>query len=410
MKSVAVSHDINEPSTADDSVQELHLIDLLIVLAKRRRLIVWFTLAVAVLTGVIALLLPIRYTATTTVLPPGQNSSIGNSILGQLGGASSSLATAAGASLGLKNPGEMYVALFRSRTVEDAVIQRFGLLQRYKCHRMSEARAGFERRSTVVLGAKDGLIRITVTDWDAKLAADIANGYVDEFRKLSGSLAITEAAQRRVFFQQQLLEANQNLTAAEEAMKQTQQSTGVVEVESQARSLIESAARLRGEIAAKEVEIESMRTYATDNNPQTYTAQQELAALKDQLKKLTGSDSGTGSAVSVRGKLPEMGMEYLRKLRDVRYYETIESLIAKQFEMAKLDEAKQGAVVQVADVAIPPDWRSFPKRTIMVLIATFGALILVCAWCLVSDGIHRFRNNPSQRPCIEALKATLRKP
>jgi len=388
--------------------QDVHLLDLLIILSRRRRFIFLFTVAAAVLAVITVLLIPSQYTAETSVLPPGQNSSMSSNLLGQLGG-SGALASAAGASLGIKNPGDMYVSLFRSRTVEDSVIRRFGLMARYRKEEMTDARRRFEDRSTVVLGSKDGLIRIGVTDPDPKLAADIANGYVDEFRKLSANLAITEASQRRIFFEQQLLEANQNLAAAEEAMKNTEQSTGVLQVDSQARSLIESAAILRGQIVAKEVQLQGMRAYATEDNPEMLEARQQLGALQGQLEKLSGSDAHSNSDIIVpKGNIPEAGMEYVRKLRDVKYYETIAELIAKQFEMAKLDEARQGSIVQVIDVAVAPDKRSFPRRTLTVALAAICGFFLVCGWCLFAVKIRRLEAEPAERRRLEALRATFR--
>jgi uncharacterized protein involved in exopolysaccharide biosynthesis len=275
---------------------------------------------------------------------------------------------------------------------------------------MSDTRKAFENHSNVTLGAKDGLISITVTDRDPRLAAEIANAYVDEFRKLSASLAITEAAQRRVFFQQQLLEANENLTRAEEAMKRTQQSTGVLQVDTQARSLIESAAVLRGQVVAKEVEVQAIRTYAAENNPQLVVAEQQLSALKAQLARLSGTNANSSSDIIVpKGNIPEAGMEYIRRLRDLKYYETINELIAKQFEIAKLDEARQGAVVQVADVAIPPDARSFPKRTVSVIVAALVSFVSACGWCLLAGTLDRLRNDPTERVRFDTLRATLSK-
>jgi uncharacterized protein involved in exopolysaccharide biosynthesis len=303
----------------------------------------------------------------------------------------------------------MYVSLFRSRTVEDSLIQRFGLLARYREKKMSDARRRFEDRSTVVLGVKDGLIRITVTDRDPALAAAMANAYVDEFRKHSASLAITEASQRRMFFQQQLLEANENLAAAEESMKRTEQSTGVLQIDSQARSLIESAAILRGQVAAKEVQLQAMRSYATEDNPQMVTAEQQLIALKAQLAKLAGTDQNSNSdMIGPKGNIPEAGMEYIRKLRDVKYYETIAELIAKQFEMAKLDEARQGTIIQVADVAVAPDTRSFPKRTLTVILATILGFFVACGWSISAEGFQRMKRNPADRQRLDALRATFR--
>jgi uncharacterized protein involved in exopolysaccharide biosynthesis len=300
----------------------------------------------------------------------------------------------------------MYVSLFRGRAIEESLIQRFGLMQRYRVKRLSDARKKFETYSTVVLGAKDGLIRISVTDKDPKLAADIANAYVDEFRKLSANLAISEASQRRVFFQQQLLEANENLATAEEAMKQTEQSTGILQIDSQARSLIESAAILRGQIAAQEVELKGMSSYATEKNPQVATAEQRLIALKAQLAKLSGTDANPGSEIMVpKGNIPEAKIEYIRKLRDVKYYETIMELIAKQFEMAKLDEAREGAIIQVSDLAVPPDKKSWPPRTLLILASGILGFILSMSWIILCDYWQALMRNSINASRIEQLRA-----
>lgn len=390
------------------SVQEVHLLDLLIILSKRRKFILWFTLGVSILTTITVFLLPSKYTAETIVLPPGENSSLSSALMGQIGG-SSALASLAGASLGIRNPGEMYVALFRTQPVEDALTQRFGLMARYHEKKLSDARRAFERHSTVVLGTKDGMIRITVTDRDPKMAAEIANGYVDEFRKLSAHLAITEASQRRAFFQEQLLEANGNLATAEEAMKSTEQSTGVLQIDSQARALIESAATLRGEIGAKEVELQGMRSYATDDNPQIVVAEEQHAALKAQLAQLTGKNANSSSDIIMpKGNIPTAQIEYIRSLRDLKYYQTIEEILAKEFEMAKLDEAREGAIIQVAEVAIPPDKRSFPKRTITLVLSTVLGFLVACGWCILTESWQHLKSNPDEAGRLEQLRQTLR--
>ena len=400
-----------EDSSLPAVPREFATLDFLILVGRRKRFILRFTLIATVLVAIITWLIPNKYTAATTVLPPAQSSMSSNllSQLGGAGGAGGALAYLAGGSLGIKNSADMYAALFHSRTVEDAVIERFELMARYRKKTMWDTRRSFEKRSTVVLGAKDGLIRITVEDRDPKLAAAIANGYVEEFHKLSANLAITEASQRRLFFQQQLLEAREKLTTAEEAMKSTQRSTGVLQIDSQARSLIETAAILRGQVVAKEVQIQSMRSFATEDNPELVMAKQQLAALQAQLEKIAGTGQESGSDFIVpKGRIPEAGMEYLRKLRDVKYYETIYELIAKQFEMAKLDEARQGAVIQVADMAVPPDKKSWPPRLILSILALVLGFMAACGWCVFLERIERMKQNPAARQRLEDLRATLR--
>ena len=383
---------------------EVSVLDILVLLAGQKRFIVRFVLGAAVLATVVSFLLPVRYEAKIVLLPPQQNSSMGSALLGQLGNMGS-LAALAGAGLGIKNPADMYVSLLTSRTVEDAMIQRFGLMAEYREKRMADTRKEFESRTTAIAGAKDGLIRISVEDRDPKRAAELANGYVEEFRKLSASLAITEAARRRLFFEQQLQQAKDELTSAEEAMRKTQQSTGVLQIDSQARSLIESAAVLRGQVVAKQVQIQGMRSFAAEDNPQLILAKQELAALESQLERLGGSQHDAGSGINLsKGRVTESGMEYLRRLRDLKYHETVFELLAKEFEIAKLDEAREGAIVQVVDAAVPPDKRSFPPRLLIVIAVTIFAFFVVVFWILLRKGLDRTFEQPDNQRRLEAIK------
>jgi len=386
---------------------EISLLDLLIVLAERKRLIFWVTAAFAILAVVISLLLPVRYTATVVLLPPQQNSSIGAALASQLGNLGG-VAALAGGSLGLKNPNDMFVGMLKSRTVEDAMVEHFGLMQEYHKKYLSDARKTFDSRATVDGNGKDGLIHISVEDQDPQRAADLANGYIEQFRMQSQHLAIGEAAQRRLFFEQQLVQAKDNLARAEEALKQTEQATGVIQLDSQARALIESAASLRAQITMREVEIQGMQTYATGENAQLVQAQRELEGLRAQLAKLGGSeDSASGELIVPKGRVPEAGLEYVRRLRDVKYNETIFDILARQFEIAKLDEAKQGALIQVVDPAIAPDRKSFPRRGLIVLGATLAGLLIGVFSALVQAGLGRLKQDPDAVEKFALLKRAL---
>jgi len=386
---------------------EISLLDLLIVLAERKRLIICVTAAFAVLAIIISLLLPARYTATVTLLPPQQNTSMGAALAAQLG-SMGGMASLAGGSLGLKNPNDMFVGMFKSRTVEDAMVQHFGLMQEYLKEYPSDARKAFENHSTVDGSSKDGLIHISVEDHDAKRAAELANGYVDQFRIQSQHLAVSEASQRRLFFEQELEQAKNNLANAEEALKQTQQTTGVIELSGQSRALIESAASLRAQITAREVQIQGMRTYATGENAQLVQAQRELAGMRAQLANLGGSEDSASSGLIVpKGRVPEAGLEYVRKLRDVKYNETIFDILARQFEIAKLDEAKEGALIQVVDPAVPPDRRSFPKRGLIVIGATVVGLLFGVFFALILAGFQRIKEKPAINDKFALLRRAL---
>ncbi len=395
-----VSHD-----TAKD--EEISLLDLLIILAERKCIVLSFTLGFAILGIVVSLLLPVRYTATVTLLPPQQNSSIGSALASQLGslGGIASLATGG---LSLKNPNEMFVAMLKSGTVEDAMVQHFDLMREYRQHYLSDARKIFEKRTIVDGSGKDGLIHISIEDGDPRRAAELADGYVNQFRDLSQHLAITEAGQRALFFKQQLEEAKDNLANAEEALVETEKETGLIEVSSQARALIESAAALNAQIAAKEVQIQAMQTYATGQNAQLIQAQQELDSLRAQLAKLGGSqDLSNGGILVPKGQVPNASLKYVRKLRDVKYYETIFEILARQFEVAKLDEAKEGALIQVVDAAAPPDKRSFPRRGLIVLGVTAAGVVVGILAALVLASLQRFKDDSNVAAKLRLLGTAL---
>jgi uncharacterized protein involved in exopolysaccharide biosynthesis len=274
------------------------------------------------------------------------------------------------------------------------MVQHLGLIQEYGKRYPSDARRAFEKHADVNGSGKDGLIHIAIEDRDPRRAADLANGYIEEFRNLSQHLAITEASQRRLLFEQELVQAKNNLANAEEALKQTEQTTGVIQLDSQARALIESGAALRAQITAREVQIQGMQTYATGENAQLVQAQLELDTLRAQLAKLGGSASSASDELIVpKGRVPGAGLEYVRKMRDVKYNETIFEILARQFELAKLDEAKQGALIQVVDPAIPPDKRSFPKRGLIVIGATILGFLIGVLVTFLQTGLQQMKQD-----------------
>ena len=396
----ALSHSEKRQSGED----EISLLEILAVIGERKFFILLVTAVFIVSAIVVSFLLPTSYTATVTLLPPQQNSSLSAAFTSQLG-SMGGMAALAGNTLGLKSPNETFVAMLKSRTVEDAMVKKFDLMREYHKTLPSDARQAFEHYATVDGTGKDALIHISVEDRNPRRAAELANGYVDQFRSLSENLAITEASQRRLFFEQQLASAKDNLANAEEELKKTEQKTGVIELSGQARALIESAAALRAQITSLEVQIQGMQAYATGENAQLVKAQRELDGLRAQLAKLGGSeDSGSGGLIVPKGQVPEAGLEYVRKLRDVKYYETVFDILARQFELAKLDEAREGSLIQVVDPAIPPDKRSFPKRSLIALIAGLAGFLLSLFIVLFKMAIDRAKDDPETSQGMARLK------
>lgn len=400
----APAHSAQPPAAAQD---EISLLDIAIVLAERKRTIYFVTAAAALLSLVVSFLIPASYTSSVVLMPPQQNSSLGAALSAQLGSLGS-MAALAGSGLGIKNPNDMFVAMLRGDTVEDAMVHDFGLQQEYHERLLSGARKALEEHVTIDGDGKDGLLHISVEDHNPERAQQLANGYVDEFRRFSGSLAFTEAQRRALFFQNQLEQAKDNLANAEDALKQTEETTGLIQLDSQARALIESAAALRAQIAAKEVQIQAMQTYATGQNAQLVEAQQELDSLRAQLAKLGGSEEGPNSLIVPKGRVPQAGLEYVRKLRDVKYYETIFDILAKQFEIAKLDEAKEGSMIQVVDAPIVPDRKSSPKRALIVIVSTIAGLFLGILLALFQSGWAHLKSDPEAGAKLALLRHALR--
>ena len=391
--SAVEQHEDEPPGSSDIS-----LLDLLIVLAKHKWLVIGLPFVAGIAAIVYSLMLPPTYTAQTKILPPqGQSASAG--IVAQLGGLA-----ALAASAGLKNPNDLYIGMLKSRTVADNLIQRFDLMKVFGSRYVSQARATLEA-VTKIETAKDGIITIRVEDQDAKRAAALANAYIEELGRLTNVLAVTEASQRRVFFERRFAQARDDLAKAESAARQSLQKGGLVQVEGQSRAIIETTARLRGQITVKEVQIGAMRAFATGQNPELIAAQRELEAMRQELARLEGA-----GAIQTREERPNAtpGMDSVRMLRNVKYHETIYELLAKQYELAKLDESKEAGLLQVLDPAIEPDFRSGPKRTQIVLTWTLLASILAVLLAFAREALQNSGENPRRVARMQALKHYLR--
>jgi len=352
---------------------EIDLTELFHALSRRRRLILGITAASAAVAVVVSLLLPVYYKAETRILPPqDKGSNLAAQLMGQAGG----LIALAGGAAGGKSQGELFVAMTKSRTVLDRMVDRFDLMKLYKGKYREDARKSLVGVLKVLEDRKSGIISLTVEDRDPKRAADMANAFVEELKSLAGGLALSEAGQRRMFFEDQLRQTKVSLANAEEEVKGFQQRTGMFQVDAQARAIIEGIARLRAGIAVKEVEAKVLRSFATAQNPDLQRVEEEIRALRIELEKVETSKGHGIDPLMPSGRIPEVGTEYLRKLRQLKYNETIFELLSKQYELAKLDEAKDAVVIQVIDRAIPPERKAGPRRALIVLLATVTALFL----------------------------------
>lgn len=384
--------------------EEVNSLDLLTIIARKKFYIVGIPLLAGIIAGGLSLLMPNIYTGTASVLPPQQSQSGSSAILGQLG----ALGGMSGSALGLKNPSDLYIGMLNSRTVADSIIERFKLQSVYDTKTLTDTRLTLSSSSTIGSG-KEGIIVIDVKDKDPKRAAALANGYVEELQRLTQTLAITEASRRRLFFEKQLLQSKQLLADAEVSLKVMQEKSGLIQLNGQAEALIKSSADLRAQIASKEVALSAMQTFATGSNPEYMRARQELVGLREQLKKMeSGLNQGSGDLLVGSGRIPEAGLEYVRRVRDVKYAETIFELMSKQFEIAKLDEAKDSSIIQVLDVAIVPDKKSKPNRGVIVVSTILFVGILTMFWILASEFLRKMKENPAQLRRLKKLSDSLK--
>jgi tyrosine-protein kinase Etk/Wzc len=394
------------PSRVRNPIFHISLIDVLTELAWRKWLIAKAILASVLAGCLLCLVLPVRYTATTRILTPHETSSAA-SMLGQFASAgSSSLVAMAGQGLGLKNPNDIYVGMLKSRPAADALIRRYSLAALYHAKDMTAARKKLADRTKVV-SEKEGFIAISVSDPDKKRAAELANDYTKELRALTKNLAVTEASQRRLFYEGQLNEAKSALVGAEMAFQQVQQKKGLVQPEAQAQAMIEGLALLRAQTSAKQVELEALRSYSTEHNPEVQITERELSSLQTETAHMEERSRASGFGDLSLHDVPGAGMEYLRAEHELRYRQAIFDFLMKQYDAARLDEAKEAAVIQVLEPAIEPDRRSSPHYMLTLLVSAVAGTMIGCCLALLSCWKELLRSDPYLVLQMQELKHAL---
>ena len=390
----------------EDRQAAANFLDVFLPLAEHKAFIAKTTIIAAIAALIISFLIPNRYTAVTKILPPQQTQSSLSSMLGQLS-ALSGLAGGKDNLLGLKNPSDLYVGILKSRTIADALIDQFDLKHLYRDKKMADARKDLDKHTFIEVG-KDGMISVAFEDKDAKRAAAIANAYVERLYQANQRLAISEASQRRLFYEKELEVQKEALAMAEVELKKVQEKTGLIQLGSQADVIIRASAMLKAQITSKEVQLRGMRSFSTEENPALMRTEQELEALKSQMTKLENDQKLGGGNIQIpTSKVPEIGLEYVRRSRDVRYHEVLFEILAKQYEAAKIDEGKNAPVIHVVDRAIEPDKKSYPPRAWIVSLAALLAAVLACFYLRWSAQFATFKSNPEQRMKLQMLMDAL---
>jgi len=393
---------IEQPYYEDD---EIDLLDLLIVLAKHKFLIFFLTFIFGVASITYVLMATPIYRASTRILPPmAASQSRAMSMMSQVPGFAAGFATDA---LGIKAPGDLVVGIVNSRTIKDKLIERFDLQKRYETEMRDTTREALANNTSATTDTKTGLVVLSTMDKDPEFSATLANAYVKELQDFLQEIAISDAAQQRLFLEKQVKENHIKLLKAENDLAEYQKETGILNASRQASSLMSAIATFRARISAKEVELQTAETFASTNNPRVQKLKAEIQGLREQTEKLQAqATEGTEQTFNLN-ELPDAGMEYLRKLRDQKFYETLYGMLLKQFEQAKMAEAQEPAIIQVIDEAVPPQIKTKPNRKLIVVLAIILGLFLSVFSSFVLEFISRASDHPERKEKMNVLKAHL---
>jgi uncharacterized protein involved in exopolysaccharide biosynthesis len=364
----------DDPGWAEDAQDSLNLRDLSLQLIGHWKLLILGPLAVGLVALGATYLMPPVFTARTSILPPQQHQSGIASALSSLGG----LAGLVGGAGSINSPADQYVALMQSVSVQDRLVEQFDLLEVYDRQYRFQARRQLGENTRVAIGKRDGLISVEVDDTSPKRAAGLANAYVDELRRMSSVLAVSEAQQRRVFFDKELKEARDQLATAQQSLQATGFNPGALSAEP--RSAADNYARLKAQVTAAEVRTQVLRGNMVDGAPEMQRQLAELSALRSQLARLEQSASASA------------GPDYLTKYREFKYRETLFELFARQYEIARVDESREGALIQVVDPAQVPEYKSKPKRSLIAIAATVLSLLSIGLFILMRNSWRRSPN------------------
>lgn len=377
-------------SSCDDS-DEINLLDLLLVLAKRWRMIVGVPFVVAVITAIITLFMPNVYTAKTMIIPSDDGSGgMASALMSQLGG----LAGLAGG-LGGKTTADLYVTMLTSEALEDPIIDKFKLIDRFEAKYRTDVYKRLNDMSKIALGKKDGVITITVDDKDPKLAAAIANMYVAELGKFASGLNMVQAGQSAGFYQKRIAETKADLDKAADALKQFQQKNKVIAPTDQAQATISYIAQLKGQLAVQEVQLAALLRQFTDNSQEVKNARASIGNLRGQISRLEGQ--GGGGAIPGVGSVPALGEQYLKLMRDFKIQEAVLEMLTKQHELSQLNQTKDLAPFQVLEKAKVPERKSKPKRSLIVILAALSAGFLMILLAFLLEMGERMTPEDRQR-------------
>jgi uncharacterized protein involved in exopolysaccharide biosynthesis len=361
----------------------------------RRRSFLFRAALVGLLTSVsIAFLIPKQYTSTTRLMPPDRGSGSGMQMLAALAGkGAAALGSLGGDLFGLKTTGDLFIGILESRTVQDNLVNQFNLKSVYGVRRREEARKDLAERTDITQDRKSGIIAIAVTDKSPQRAAAMAEQYVSELNHVVTDLNTSSAHKERVFLEERLTEVKKKLESAENDFSQFASKNTTIDIQEQGKAILQAGSAIEGQVIATQTELDGLRQIYTDNNIRVREAQARLNDLQGQLQKLSGraeagssgSDSDSTALYPSLRKLPLLGVNYADLYRQMKVQEAVYDTLTQQYELARVEEAKETPTVQVLDPAEIPSEKSFPHRWVIVLVGLFLAISTAVVWVVGSS-------------------------
>jgi uncharacterized protein involved in exopolysaccharide biosynthesis len=383
----------NGASATPQEEEDISLIDILTIIGQQKSLIIGLTLASALLAVIVSLLMTPVFTARTLVMPPQQQQSSAASSLASL----SALAGVASSTIGIKSPDDMYVSFMTSEGFQKKIIDHFNLMDRYHCPFVIDCRQSLSQHARIVSDKKSSLMSIEVDDVDPVFAANMANTFVEELSILLGRLAVTEAQQRRLYFENQIKKTQDDLSLAETQFRNAQHRSGLQLPTVEAETGVKAIAEMHGQIAAREIQLQALKSYATKENNDVKKLVTELAAMKMHLLKLERGSLDTSNPQSIQ-------QEAIQSYRNMKVQESMLEAFAKQYELAKVDESKEDPLVQVVDPATPPERRSSPKRIQLVVISALSGFVFSTLLAFLINMLRNTAQSPEGRAKLHTLK------
>ncbi len=371
--------------------QNHSVLPLILVLAKRARMLAGVPLLAAVIAVITCKIMDPVYSATARLLPPQYNENTVSGMQNQLGG-ESQLGNSA---LTLKNPTDLFVGVLKSRTIVDAVIEDQQLGGHYGVDKGSDLRKKL-LQSTIIRAGKDGIVSVTVEDHSPEKSARIANSYVNQFYDFAANMASRQSQRRSEFYAQALVKAQAELKAADDALSESERTTGFTRLTGQDQAIVQAVAELQAEIAAREIQLKTMASYATANNPDVQLIERELTNLRDEMAQMVGTEGKPGIGLAELGGATKALQQHTQRRRQVTYWETIVMLLGRYSELGKIDVTRDMSLFQVLDWAIAPDDKSKPRTRIAAILAILGTGFVCLFWVLASAYVAERRRHSAE--------------